>query len=57
MTTIRVADYYGNPMSYRFMPENVFDRLEQAFLDNVTTIEVTEEEYALLRRGTDCTAD
>lgn len=45
MTTIRVADFYGNIKAYRGMSEATFNLLEDAFLNNEPTVDITTEEY------------
>lgn len=40
MIEIRVKDYYGNPSFYSVMPQEIFDALETAFLNDAETCEV-----------------
>ncbi len=43
MIKIKVLDYYGNPSYYSVMPQEIFDALEKAFLN--------DENFALVDKG------
>lgn len=42
---IKIAEYYDNPQYYPYMPETVFNALEQAFLDGKEMAEVPENDF------------
>lgn len=42
---IEVSEYYNNPKYYPYMPEAVFNSLEEAFLAGRETAEVPETEF------------
>lgn len=44
-TIIEVAQYYNNPQYYPYMPETVFNSLEEAFLAGRETAEVPEADF------------
>lgn len=44
-TTIKVADFYGNPSYYSVMPRPIFDALEQAYLEGKTTVSVAKADF------------
>jgi hypothetical protein len=43
---IEVAEYYNNPQYYPYMPETVFNSLEEAFLAGRETTEVPEADFS-----------
>jgi len=43
--SIKVADYYQKPEYYRFMPESIFNALEQAFINGLESCNVNAAEY------------
>lgn len=44
-TTIKVADFYGNPSYYSVMPPAIFDILELAFLEGSETAQVDKADF------------
>lgn len=42
---IKIAEYYDNPQYYPYMPETVFNALEQAFLDGKEMAEVPGTDF------------
>lgn len=42
---IRVDEWYGNERVYPYMSEEVFKRLEDAYLNKREVVEVSESEY------------
>ena len=42
---IGVSEYYNNPQYYPYMPETVFNALEEAFLAGKETAEVPEVDF------------
>ena len=45
MLCIAVSDYYDHPEFYRFMPESIFNLLEQAYLDGQEKAVVPEADF------------
>lgn len=45
MTKIIVNEFYNHPGLYRFMPRNIFDALEKAYLQGHETVSVSESDY------------
>lgn len=42
-TAIKVSDYYGNASYYSVMPHSIFEALEEAFLSDQDTAQVSKE--------------
>jgi hypothetical protein len=45
---VRVTHFYNHPALYPFMPQEVFELLEQAFLHDETIARVPKFEYDLM---------
>lgn len=41
---ITVLDYYNHPKYYPYMSEDLFDTLEQAFLDDKLTVSIPKKD-------------
>ncbi len=44
-TTIKVADFYGNPSYYSVMPPAIFDALELAYLKGLNIVSVAKADF------------
>lgn len=42
---IKIAEYYDNSQYFPYMPETVFNTLEQAFLNGQETAEVPKDDF------------
>jgi len=45
MIYIRMEDHYNHPELYRFMPQNIFQALEEAYLNGIPWVLVSERQY------------
>ncbi len=42
---IKVLHYYNHPVLYAFMPQHVFELLEEAFLHDKIIVDIPKSEY------------